>query len=113
MNNIEIIGFAIFFIALLLCFYYYDRILKTEYSNYHDQWLSDGSPLGFFWMPKGAKLFSGSFSRGALSFRWLFKNPKWAINDKTVLQYLLKLRISWAIGALAWLIMMAGLITMK
>jgi hypothetical protein len=113
MNNIEIIGFPIFFIALLLCFYYYDRILKTEYSNYHDQWLADGSPLGMFWVPKGSKLFSGSFSRGALMFQLLFKNPQWAKNDKTVLQYLQKLRISWGVGAAVWVVMVVALITKR
>jgi hypothetical protein len=111
--NSEIIGFPVFFAAILLCFYYYDRILKTEYSKYHDQWLADGSPLGFFWVPKGSKLFTGSFSRGALSFQWLFRNPKWAMDDKTVLQYLFKLRLSWAVGMLAWLILVAGLLTKK
>jgi len=35
--NIEIIGFPIFFIAILLCFYYYDRILKTEYFEYRER----------------------------------------------------------------------------
>jgi hypothetical protein len=111
--NREIIGFLVFFSAILICLFYYDRILKTEYSKYHDQWLADGSPLGMFWVPKGSKLFSGSFSRGPLMFQWLFKNPQWAINDKTVLQYLRKLRISWAIGALVWLIMVTGIFLKK
>ncbi len=111
--NTEIIGFPVFFVAILLCFYYYDRILKTEYSKYHDQWLADGSPLGMFWVPKGSKLFSGSFSRGALMFQLLFKNPQWAKDDKTVLQYLRNLRASWAIGAVVWLIMIINMFSKR
>ncbi len=101
--DITAIFFVIFFIAIASSFYYYDKILRIEYLNYHDQWLKDGSPLGFFWVPKGAKLFAGSFSRGSLSFQWLFKNPQWAINDNVVRAHLLKLRVSWVTGAITWL----------
>jgi hypothetical protein len=66
-----------------------------------------------FWVPKDAKLFSGNFSRATQSFQWLFTNPQWATNDKIVLQYLLKMRIAWAIGAVVWLIMVTGILTKK
>jgi hypothetical protein len=108
--NIKSIAFPTFFIAILLCLYYYDRIVKTEYSNYHDQWLGDGSPPGFFWWPKGTRIFSGSARRGNLSFQWLFSSPKWTLNDKRVRRYFLKLRISWGVGFVAWLILMSSLI---
>jgi hypothetical protein len=111
--DIDAIFFVIFFIAILTSFYYYDKILKIEYSNYREQWIKDGSPLGFFWVPKGAKLFAGSFSRGSLSFRWLFKNPPWAINDNAVHGHLLKLRVGCAVGAITWLIAVIVLLMKK
>jgi hypothetical protein len=109
--NIENIGFSIFFIAILISFYYYDRILKTEYSGHYDQWLKDGSPIGFFWVPKGAKLIAGSFARGTLSFQWVMRNPDWAKNDPAVVRYLYKMRISGAVGVAAWLIIVMSFLT--
>jgi hypothetical protein len=104
------IGFVQFFIAMFVSLYFYDRRLKTEYLNYHDQWIKDGSPLGMFSIPSGTRLFSGGFSRVALCFQWLFTNPQWAINDNPVRQYLFKMRMSWTIGALVWLIMANSLL---
>lgn len=102
--NTENIGSLVFSISVLINLYYYDRILKAEYSSYYEQWLKDGSPIGFFWVPKGSKLISGSFSRGRLSFKWSFKTPDWANNDKTVLQHLYKMRTSGAVGIVAWFV---------
>jgi len=46
---------------MFVSLYVYDRRLKTEYLNYHDQWIKDGSPLGMFSIPEGTRLFSGGF----------------------------------------------------
>ena len=60
--DINMIGFEQFFIAMFVSLYVYDRRLKTEYLNYHDQWIKDGHLLGMFWIPKVKRPFSGSFS---------------------------------------------------
>ncbi len=102
---------AIFFITGAIDFYYFDKILKAEYSRHYDQWLKDGSPIGFFWVPKGAKLLAGGFSRDISSFKWIFSSPDWAYNDKEVMKYLKIMRISGAIGVIAWLIIVIGVVT--
>jgi hypothetical protein len=95
---------------MFVSLYFYDRMLKTKYLNYREQWIKDGSLLGMFWIPKCTGLVSSGFSKVALCFQWLFKNLQWAINDKTVQQYLFKMRMNWTIGALMWLIRVNGLL---
>jgi hypothetical protein len=111
--NIQSIAFLVFFIAGPFSFYYYDRIVKLECFNYHEQWLADGSPPGFFWWPKKAKVLSGSIRRSNLMLQFLFSTPEWALADRIALRYLLKLRMSSGLGVLAWLISISAFISWK
>ena len=103
----EVALVPVFFLVVMYCLYCFDQVLKTEYLNHREQWLADGSPLGMFWAPKGASLFSGSISRLKLSVRWLVRNPQWAAGDMKARQHLRTMRVSWAVASIAWLILVA------
>ena len=58
-------------------------LLRREYRNAYDAWVSDGKPHGIFWIPEEAKLggwyitYASGHAARLASWRWLFHAPKW------------------------------------
>ena len=59
----------------------FDRLLRIEYQKHRGQWELDGSPIGFFWVPPGAKTFSGGMARSELVSTWASARPHWVEGD--------------------------------
>ena len=59
----------------------FDRLLRIEHLKHRGEWERDGSPIGFFWFPNGAKVFSGSFVRSELISTWASAKPAWVEGD--------------------------------
>jgi hypothetical protein len=63
-----------FLIRALLLF---DRLIKLEYGNHHETWISDGRPAGMWWRSPECMWFTSDISRVELMFSWMFKDPGW------------------------------------
>lgn len=70
----------------------FDRLMRYYHEHEHEHWVSNGSPGGFFWYPKGDRhhFFLGFASdknraRNRLSYRLLYTTPDWlARSDRSV-----------------------------
>jgi hypothetical protein len=65
----------------VVVFLSFDRLLRIEYLKYRGQWELDGSPIGFMWVPPGAKTFSGGMARSVLVSTWALAKPSWVDGD--------------------------------
>jgi hypothetical protein len=103
---IIILGIFIGLMAVLLfAFVNFDNLVKIEYRKYKDEWTIDGKPRGFFWRPPESTWFSSPIAMQKLSFRWLFKTPKWMNNDPEAIYRLKRLRLFvliFNIGIIFW-----------
>jgi len=59
----------------------FDRLLRIEYLKHRGQWELDGSPIGFSWVPPGAKTLSGGLVRSELASTWASARPSWVEGD--------------------------------
>jgi hypothetical protein len=63
--------------ALLVSFRLFDRLVRMEFSDRRGDWEQHGCPIGFFWVPHGTPVISGSFARTALLSEWSHAAPRW------------------------------------
>jgi hypothetical protein len=97
-------------LVLLICVLFYafmsfDRLLKMQYQRYHQCWIADGKPAGFFWRASECDFILSQFSRLRLTFSWIFSTPKWAAGCYELLAILKRLRLAviiWNLGILSW-----------
>lgn len=77
-----------FFVATILSFFLFDKLVRTEYGSHRSQWIADGMPHGFFWIPPepvtfGDWLLGGrhALARHRFSRKLLFSTPHWVRSD--------------------------------
>jgi hypothetical protein len=76
----------------------FDRLLHLQRERYPTEWARDGAPMGFFWVPAGARLVRGSFARSAAFLRWTFRTPAWVRQDERAKRLLRDLRLAHVAG---------------
>ncbi len=91
----------LFFLYILSTFYLFDGVVKFEYRNYRKNWIADGKPIGFFWVPKEARgkflelpKIRSSFARSRCSGSWIYATPEWAKGDAQAGKLLLRYRLT-------------------
>ena len=86
----------------------FDRLLRLEHDRYRTEWVRDGAPIGFFWVPPGTSVLplSGNFKRDFVALKWLLRTPGWATQDSTAKLLLFRWRIAHAVYAIALLILL-------
>lgn len=78
----------LFFPLLIVDFIVIDRLLRWEYIDANREWIADGRPHGYFWVPTEAKagglLVSLRSSRAlrSITVNWLFKTPEWIAKNE-------------------------------
>jgi hypothetical protein len=89
----------------------FDRLVRLEYTRHHEEWISDGKPIGFFWIPADGSTFSGGLARSSLAMSWLVVAPKWVDEAPAAKRDLRRMRrlvfTSW-IGCALIVILMSG-----
>jgi hypothetical protein len=75
-------------------FIIFDRLVRTEYEHYHEQWIADGEPSGVFWRPQGRPRHSNWRALGRVSWSWLFRRPDWVAQGSENMKALIRYRIS-------------------
>jgi hypothetical protein len=92
------IGLAFIFL-MLAAFYFFDRLVKVQYADFKDEWEKNGSPHGFFWLPKesASKVKvtpkpSSTRARTKHLFSWVFRTPEWIKQDQQAKSDIFKLR---------------------
>ena len=89
---------SIAFIAVLVSFFpmvfgsfvVFDMLVRREYFAHRRNWVSDGRPIGFFWVPNETTIANGlvvnpgsSLARRKAVYGWLFSSPDWVAADRT------------------------------
>lgn len=95
----------LFIFLMLAAFYFFDRLLKIQYSDFKDEWKRAGTPHGFFWIPKESasslKVLpraSATRARTKSLFSWLFRTPEWIKRDPAARTSIFKMRTLFAIS---------------
>ncbi len=90
-----------FILYILFIFYLFDRVVKFEYGNYRKNWISDGKPIGFFWVPEegrgkflGLPKIGSGFARGRCTRSWIYTTPEWAKGDARAAKLLLQYKLA-------------------
>ena len=110
------IAFIIFVLCCLSIFLLFDEILRIQYKQHYSEWLRDGKPYGFFFVPKETKTFFGApglrswlaMQRRCLTLNW--RTPSWARQEPKVLKLIFWYRILGVISFLVWLLFAFGAI---
>jgi hypothetical protein len=92
--------FAGLFLALVLSFVMFDRILRFQYHNHRELWDTQGRTPGMFWSPTESSFFAGSLQRSIRVLAWTFGSEEWMRKEQYVWRSLWIMRIciylSWA-----------------
>jgi hypothetical protein len=93
-----IIGLTFIFL-MLVAFYFFDRLVKFQYTQFKSEWEKAGAPHGFFWVPKESasrlKVTPKATSTRARTkhlFSWLFHTPEWIKQDPAAKANIFKVR---------------------
>lgn len=120
--NILVGGLLLVSFIFLITFYFramnaFTDLVKYQYENYHEHWISDGEPNGMFWRPpQRSKNFLNLMFRsnaGLTVLKWTFSTPPWTKNDATAIALLKrgrKFTLYWNIGLPLWSAILLGLI---
>lgn len=99
-------SYAILFVLLIpigiMLFVFFDLIVRLEYQCHNSEWEKDQQPVGFFWRPEDASVWSGSISRSRLASVWLYRTPAWALLDKKAMRLLFWYRAFWWAAMIGW-----------
>jgi hypothetical protein len=89
----------------------FDVLVRRQYSLHRSEWVADGKPIGFFFVPQETTVVAGLFvsststlARRRISFGWLFHTPEWIHQDRIAKRLLLSLRalvIGWYVALVA------------
>jgi hypothetical protein len=91
----------------LEAFWLFDRLLRLEHDRYPKEWARDGAPIGFFWVPPGARATKGSLIRGFVALKWMFCTPIWAAQDFNAKHLLFQFRTFYAVFLCApWIMLL-------
>lgn len=95
----------LFIFLMLAAFFFFDRILKIQYTQFKGEWEKAGAPHGFFWLPKESlgkiKVLPNSASTRSRTkhfFSWLFRTPEWVGQNPAAKANLFKVRALLAIS---------------
>lgn len=102
-NAVFWLSFLLFFVSLLRSFLIFDRIVRHEHDAHPEFWGNDGKPIGYFWIPEGAKpSLEGYRTRYRVYVRLFLKTPAWVTTDAEH-RLLLGFRLWWIIAPLSGL----------
>lgn len=76
--------FAAMCLPILYSFLCFDKLVKYQHDNRHQEWLKDGGTHGFFWIPVGqspSAWLMGSLARNLHCFTLLFRSRPWIDAD--------------------------------
>ena len=101
MLSIALIAVVVSFFPMVFgWFVIFDMLVRREHSFHKRNWVSDGRPIGFFWVPSETTMANGllvnpgsSLARRKAVYGWLFSAPEWIGNDATARRLLLLLRV--------------------
>ena len=82
------------------------QLIEVEYTEFRDQWLADGRPVGGKRSRAEASFWVSGFSRSSVLNQWLLETPTWVRGHTHASQLLRTIRIS----AGAMLLSMLGLV---
>lgn len=104
-----VLFFFIFFILVLLMLGISDYVLYVQYERHRNEWEADGRPYGSFYTPDvlGRWFLTKYASWGSTQkrhLRLLFRTPKWASKELTVIWALRAMRGFWLLAMCIWIV---------
>lgn len=74
--------FVLGIVCTIAVFIHFDRLLRIQYSKHKQEWEREGCAIGFFWVPPGAKAWSGGWVRSEVISAWSSSRPGWVDADE-------------------------------
>src|SRR5437868_9278223 len=71
-----------------------DRLIRTEYEDYHAQWMADGEPTGVFWRAEGRRNGNNVRALRGVSWAWLVRRPVWVADCSRSVRLLIAYRVA-------------------
>ncbi len=99
-------------VAQISCFRRFDRLIRHWHDRYHGHWLTEGEPMGFFFVPDEVSTRRSYSARSAHFTNWLFTRPEWVSRDEESFELFRKFRVAstWSIVLLvAFFLSLAGI----
>jgi len=96
--------------AVITEMFYFDKIVRQEYTIYRQNWEADGMPSGYFWKPdehRHKSTMASVIPRCRCELFWLFVTPVWAKADTNLNHYFMLWRVCYVFACLAVLIIIA------
>ena len=70
------------------------QLIEVEYTEFREQWLADGRPIGGKGSRTEASFWVSGSSRSSVMQRWLLETPTWVRGHRHASQLLQTIRIS-------------------
>jgi hypothetical protein len=70
------------------------QLIELEYTEFREQWLADGRPVGGKGSRAEASFWLSGFSRRSVVLQWLLESPAWVQDHMRASQLLRRVRIS-------------------
>jgi hypothetical protein len=83
------------------------KLVDIEFSDFHDEWLKDGRPIGGAQSRKAAPFWRSGFATQGAFQDWLVVTPAWATASPVTLRLLTRFRIGAAVLAVGVLALIA------
>ena len=91
---IPMIVFLLLIPVLLWSFFTFDKLVKLEYEEFHQQWVEDGEPAGMYWRPAQSRSSSRSGNTTQrIMIAWFLKAPQWVESNTDASRLFKKYRI--------------------
>jgi hypothetical protein len=97
-------AFALMLPSAVLALLAFRRLVEIEFTQFHDQWLTDGKPVGGAMSRKAASFWRSGFSTRHAYNTWLVSTPQWVRESPEALAALRRFRLGtvvMVIGVLA------------
>jgi hypothetical protein len=107
MNPLMWVVFGFMTAGALLAGVAFRRVIEIEFTQFHDEWLKDGKPVGGAGSRRAASFWHSDFATSQVAFDWLFKSPSWTERSPDAQRLLARFRWLMAFFMLGMLVLLA------
>ncbi len=112
--------FSCFFSLLIHMLWTFDQLVRLEHEFYQGNWRKDGKPNGFFWTARENANrkwlwvgFRSYFARDRCLFAWMLSSPLWIKEDEKANILIRRIRVSYILIGIVWMLGVVNLVFWK
>jgi len=96
---------AIGLVGMTLAF---NRLIDLEFTQFPEEWVSDGKPEGGKASRQEASFLWSGFSGWSCFHHWMFKSPDWVVGNREAETLLFRMRLWGAVFTAGLLVLIGG-----